>query len=196
MKISKLTLLCLCTLLLAACAAPADEAAQLPTATFAIPKNDTEILPPVEEFAVADSQNPRSSAQGDGLQLQTAPVFETGHGATWDRRLVSAAVFYFNGKFYMAYSATDDWRGSLQVGAAASDDGFTWEASAAEPRLSPEAVPGGAYSVFASTMLIGDDSGRVAQWDLYYSTNESNAQFPRGAIGRAVAIDPMVPWTP
>ncbi len=197
MKISKIALLCLSTLLLlAACAAPTDEAAQLPTATFAIPKNEVEILPPVEEFGMVDEQSLQGGRQEEGLQIHETPVLETGLGMTWNRKLVSMTVFYFNGNFYMAYSAADDWRSSFQVGAASSDDGFEWETPAADPRLSPEAVPGGAYSVFASTLLVGDDSGRLAEWDLYYSTNESDTQFPRGAIGRAVAVDPLVPWTP
>jgi hypothetical protein len=195
MKIPRTTLLCLCILLaLAACTAPPEATAIPPTATFAIPKNDSEIVPP-EETAAANRHNPGSSAAGaDGLRIYQTPVFET--RGTWNRRLINAAVFYYSSNFYMAYAAADDWRSSFQVGAASSHDGFTWEQTSPEPRLSPEDVPGGAYSLFASSILIGNDSGRVAQWDLYYSTNETNAQFPRGAIGRAIAVDPIAPWIP
>jgi predicted GH43/DUF377 family glycosyl hydrolase len=178
-----------------ACSTSNNESQVYMTPTFAVPQGDVHILSPeeAENLSIEDESMTEQNHESGFMLYNETPVFATS-GRNWDRLIVSAPVFFYNGNFYMLYSGIPDVRTSAAIGQAASHDGVSWQQVNSDPVFTADLAPGSPFSVIASSLVIGDESGRVSNWYMYYSTIDSNAQISTGSIGHAIAIDPVANW--
>ncbi|MEZ4671206.1 MAG: hypothetical protein R3E39_25145 [Anaerolineae bacterium] len=116
------------------------------------------------------------------------------HGSDWDSRYTDpGAVVYHDGQFHMFRNGFKDWPASVEIGYVTSDDGVSWTKVGDEPIMMTKDVSYAKIAALASSVLVRDDG----TWVMYFYTwNDRNGPFAKGAIGRATAPAPSGPWTP
>lgn len=121
------------------------------------------------------------------------PAISRGQFSEWDGRYTDpGAVTYHDGQFHMLRNGFNNWPARTGASYHTSDDGITWTQVSEGQVFETESVEFAGIAALASSLIVEEDD----TWVLYfYAWNGNPGRADAGTIGRAMADDPLGPWT-
>jgi predicted GH43/DUF377 family glycosyl hydrolase len=135
-------------------------------------------------------------AQDDAITWELVsdePISAYGERGTWNSTYNEpGAVIYYEEQYHLFVNGYAGFPANTGIGYRVSDDGLDYEWAHDGPLFSRDDAPGDPVAIAVTDVLVLDDG----TWVLYfYNFNSSNWPHVEGTIGRAIADDPLGPWT-